>query len=202
MVKIRGVVINTTDLGSGFVSTVDDEIAFVPIRVMNTSSAEIGDVVAGLAVENFEEQKGKARYRVIRLDIQKKAFSNDTYLEIAATDPDASIIAAHVGISSIGTDPNSITTQALNEAILKYVTNNESPFIAREAYEWFMEDFGINESDVKTSTRVNSSLQQMHDRGQLPCAKIYKGGSNSVASSVFFCKDIATLKDYLSTKMD
>ena len=32
MVKIRGVVINTTDLGSGFVSTVDDEIAFVPKR--------------------------------------------------------------------------------------------------------------------------------------------------------------------------
>ena len=198
MIKIRGVVVNTTEMGSGFVSTLDEEIAFVPIRVMNTSKAEVGDVITAIAVKNFEEQQGKAKYRVIRLDVVKQAYSIDTFKEIEKLEPanDA------VGIGSIPLDPNKITTAELNETVARFVTSSDHPFLAREALSYFMSEYGIEGYDMKTSTRVNSALQYMHDRGEVPCAKLYKGGSISVASSVYFAKDISILKEYLTTKFD
>ena len=211
MIKIRGVVVNTTEMGSGFVSTLDEEIAFVPIRVMNTSKAEVGDVVTAIAVKNFEEQKGKAKYRVIRLDVVKQAYSStscmagtgfinsiDTFKEIEKLEP----ANDDVGIGSIPLDPNKITTAELNETVARFVASSDHPFLAREALSYFMNEYGIEGYDMKTSTRVNSALQYMHDRGEVPCAKLYKGGSISVASSVYFAKDISILKEYLTTKFD
>lgn len=191
--QVSGIVTNVTRAGAAFATTESEEQIFIPVRITQQNSIDVGDTVSAyviLSLESeevrFSERPPTAKYRAIRASVTAR---------MGDVLPASSISGV---MSSGARGRNPLSKLELAAAVTARLSEPYC-WTAREMADDISgaEVRALDDADFAQSVQI--VLSAMHSSGSVAVAKVYAKGGQDRASHVFFASStdvFTTLLEY------
>jgi len=204
LTMLDGMVAAIIGNGSAFVHTVHGDEIYVPGRQMDAIKAEVGDGLRCWCMPNDPEHSNTAKYRSIR--------SMVTYRLVDTIDPPPTAIAEALssalkaGEGSGGTEVAEKDTAPVvgslpqNKAeplgghdlrdLIDTIMDKPHILSVKDVHAIICEDRPEHWADQNLMNRITQNLLTMNANGEIAAVKVYRGGDQTIASALLYCRSL------------
>lgn len=204
LIMLDGMVAAVIGNGSAFVHTAHGDEIYVPGRQVDAIKAEVGDGVRCWCMPNDPEHSNTAKYRSIRSMITYRLVDTIAPPPTAIAEALSGALRGHEGsggtevaekdMAPVGGSFPQNKAEPLGGHDLRDMIDTimDKPHIlsVKDVHAIICEERPEHWADPSLLNRIGASLIAMSTSGEIAAVKIYRGGDQTTASALLYCRSL------------